>query len=420
MSTQNKLNFWILAGFAATSLVPAGAFAAGFANTNQSATATALGGVGVANPDEANRSYYNPASMTEARLGIYLGDVVVIPTVSYRSADGETTETVQNILPPPNFHFGYAITDDLAAGIGFTMPYGLTMEWPQDWEGREIITKQTLRTFNINPNVAYRFPGTKFSVALGGQIVPADVTLDRKTVLRSDKDVAAELGGTGLGFGATAAAFYRPTSNLTFGATYRSSVKIDFEGDAHFDGEEGTPFETTFVDQAISTELTLPHSATLGVGYQADRVWVGFDVGMTFWNSYDTLELRFSEPCEAGDATCTVGVDATNPPTTVIRGEWKDSPTFRLGFQYDVLDYLALRAGVAWDISPIPDTTVAPSLPGNDRAVLSGGVGYHRKEWRTDLAYQLVKATRNIQNGNQDGRYDTTAHILGLNVGYEY
>ena len=56
-------------------------------------------------------------------------------------------------------------------------------------------------------------------------------------------------------------------------------------------------------------------------------------------------------------------MDTTNPPSTVIPGDWNDSPTFRLGFQYDVLDYLNVRAGAAWDLSPIPDSTVSPSLP---------------------------------------------------------
>lgn len=410
---------WFLVAGAAVVGLPSTTLAAGFANTNQSSTATALGGVGVANPNEANRSFYNPASMVEADLGVYVGDIVIMPSTRYYTEEGTTLDTVSNVLPPPNLHVGYGVTDDVAVGIGFTMPYGLTIEWPGDWPGREIVTKQTLRTYNLNPNVAYRFPGTALSVAVGAQIVPADVSLQRNIMLRPDKEVSAELGGTALGFGSTAALYWRPTSHLTVGANFRSSVDLEFEGDAHFAGEEGTPFESTFVDQAISTELTLPHTATFGVGYQADKVWVGVDVAMTFWNVYDSIDLKFSEPCEAGDPTCEVGVDTTNPPTSVIEGDWEDSATFRLGFQYDVLDYLALRAGVAWDLSPIPDSTVAPSLPGNDRAVISTGVGYHRGPWRMDVAYQLVKATRQIANGNQDGRYDTSAQIFGLNVGFE-
>lgn len=412
-------SLWMMTLVAGTCL-PVSAWAAGFADTNQSATATALGGVGVANPNEANRSYYNPASMTEAKFGVYLGDVITVPNITYEAPNGDESETISDVLPPPNFHAGYRFGEAFAVGVGFTRPYGLTIEWPDDWAGREIVVKQTLRTFNINPNLAYRFPGTKFSLSIGAQLVPADVTFERRVILRSDDEVEVELGGTALGYGATASVFYRPTLNLTVGASYRSGVDLDFEGDAHFAGEEGTPFEQTFVDQSVSTHLTLPDSVTFGIGYQADKVWVGFDVAVTFWSSFDTLELKFSEPCQAGDQTCDAATDSTNPPTTTIPQDWEDSATLRLGLQYDVLEYLQLRAGVAWDMSPIPDSTVSPSLPGNDRAVVSAGVGFHRAEWRVDLAYQLVKAGRTIENGNQDGRYSSSAQIFGLNLGYEY
>ncbi|MEZ4460061.1 MAG: hypothetical protein R3E66_10095 [bacterium] len=49
------MNTKFLAHFAVVAIgcvLPGAAMAAGFANTNQSATAAALGGVGVANPNE--------------------------------------------------------------------------------------------------------------------------------------------------------------------------------------------------------------------------------------------------------------------------------------------------------------------------------------------------------------------------------
>ena len=65
-------------------LAPSWVFAAGFANTAQSATSTGLGGVGAANPDEPNSSYYNPAAMTARdKFNVYVGPTLIGPSVKY-------------------------------------------------------------------------------------------------------------------------------------------------------------------------------------------------------------------------------------------------------------------------------------------------------------------------------------------------
>lgn len=399
----------------------ADAEAAGFANTNQSATAAALGGVGVANLDEPNSSFYNPAAMTMKKFSVYLGDAMIIPNTTYEGFDGTRSETEFNIVPPPNLHVGYSIIPGLAVGLGATFPYGLTIEWPEDWAGREIIRKQTLQTLNLAPNIAYAIPGSGVSVSAGAQIVFASVELTRAIMLRPDgKEVDAQLGGSALGFGAGASLLWQASNEWAFGVTYKSGVALDFEGRAHFEGEENTPFETTFVDQDITTNIDLPHSLSAGIGYRADGLFVGFDISMTYWNSYDRVELKFSEPCLEGASSCDPAVDATNPPTSVIEGDWVDSPTFRLGLEYELFENMPLRLGAAYDMSPVPSDTVSPSLPDNNRGVVSAGLGYQYYPLRFDLGYQYVATSREIRNGRQDGRYRTTAHILAVNLGYSF
>ena len=401
-------------------LAPSWAFAAGFANTAQSATSTGLGGVGAANPDEPNSSYYNPAAMTARdSFNVYVGDTLIGPKVTYDGpGDADDTETAGGFLPPPNFHLAVPF-GDMAAGIGVVFPYGLTIEWPDDWAGREIIRRQSLTTVDINPNFAYKLQSIGLSMAVGAQIMLASVELENTTILRDDKEVNAHIGGRGMGFGATAALLYQPNDKLTFGLNYRSAVKVDFkDGEAHFDGEEGTPFETTFVDQGGSTSITMPHAIVAGVGYDIGKVFIEFDAGFTTWSTYDKIELQFERPCEEGQSGCEVG--ETNPPTSTITSNWRDSPTFRLGVQYDVIENLPIRVGAAYDMTPIPAETVSPSLPGNNRAVFSIGTGYTIGGFRGDIAYMLVATSRDIENGNQNGTYKTTANIIGLNLGYGF
>lgn len=403
-------------------LVPQGAFAAGFANTAQSATSTGLGGVGAANPDEPNSSYYNPAAMTQRdSFNVYLGPTLIAPNVKYDGPGDEVdTATEGGILPPPNFHLAVPFGNGMAAGVGVVFPYGLTIEWPDTWAGREIIRRQRLQTIDINPNFAYEIGDTGLSVAAGAQFILASVELERTTILREDTEVDAHIGGDGVGYGGTAAVLYQPIESLTFGLNFRSGAKLNFkEGEAHFDGEEGTPFEGTFVDQMGSTSINLPHAFTAGVSYSVGDLFLEFDAGYTMWSAYDKIELEFSRPCEEGDQGCEPGVD-TNPPTTTIQSDWQDSATFRLGVQYNIMEKLPIRIGAAYDMTPIPEETVAPSLPGNDRAVFSIGTGYTIAGFRGDIAYMLVTTSRDIDNGNQDGTYNTTANIVGINVGYGF
>ena len=79
-----------------------------------------------------------------------------------------------------------------------------------------------------------------------------------------------------------------------------------------------------------------------------------------------------------------------------------------------------MRAGVAYDLSPIPAETVSPSLPGNNRAVFSLGTGYTWNGFRGDIGYMAVITSREITNGKQNGQYETFANLLGVNLGYGF
>src|SRR5690606_12586201 len=131
--------------------------------------------------------------------------------------------------------------------------YGLGITWDENWEGRGAVITQQLQTLNVNPNVAYRLPMLDLSFAIGVEIYASSVELKRKTILRDDTEVTAHLGGNGTGFGMTASAMYKPSQALSIGLNFRSGATINYTGRANFSGEEGTPFESTFVDQDIST-----------------------------------------------------------------------------------------------------------------------------------------------------------------------
>ena len=411
-----RKSFYTASFVAALVGLPATAMAAGFQNSSQSATAAAMGSSAVGNPDEPNASFYNPASMGLSEgLKVYIGDTILLPRSSYEPAGGgEKVSTEARLFPPPNAHLSYDNIADsgVSAGIGMTFSYGLGITWPDDWVGRTSIQSQDLQTVNINPNVAYRIPGLDLSVAAGAQIVHGSVTLKKSVAIGPDQFVDAHIGGTGFGFGGVAAVMYQPLKELTIGLQYRSRVKLDLEGDAHFEGEENTPFYTTFRDNPGSTEITLPDTIALGFGYQLDKLFLHAEVDYTMWRTYDKIVLTLDTD---GDPDAL----AQLPP---IEGNWDDAFAFRVGAQYDVTDAFAVRLGGNYDMTPIPDETVNPSLPGNDRISGSVGVGYSYESFRADAAYSIVHALpREIANGRgPSGTYSTDANIFALSLGYGF
>lgn len=410
---------------------PRSADAAGFQNMSQSATANAMGSMGTANPDEPNASFYNAATLAQRDgFELYIGGTLLMPSTTYEPIDpndGEAAATTPRQFYPPNMHLGVPIelggAGTLGLGLGVTFPYGLGITWPDDWDGDHLIISQDLQAVSINPNVSYKLPGMDLSFALGAQIYRASVTLVRDAVIRDDYDVKTTISGVGQGYGAAASLLYKPIEPLSIGLNYRSAARLKVGGQVHFEGEEGTPFEQTFSDQDGSTELQIPHAFTLGVGYDlADKLFIGVDVVYTAWSGYDQIVLEFSEECLEGSVSCDPTVDKTDPPPSTITSNWEDALALRLGVEYEVIPDLKLRVGGAFDQTPIPERTLSPSLPGNDRASFSAGLGYVVSGVRADLGYQFVRALDRevIDTDNLPGTYSTTAHVIGLNIGYGY
>ncbi len=404
------------------------AYAAGFQNMSQSATAHGMGSMGTANPDEPNASFYNGANLAlRDGFEVYIGDTILLPGSTYQPLEGgEEVSTVSQVFPPPNFHIGVPIdlkgAGKLGVGMGLTLPYGLGIRWPDDWEGRDLIISQDLQTYNFNPNVSYKVPGIDLAVGVGAQIYHSNVRLERNVILRDDTEVTSIIAGSGQGYGATASLMYKPNNHVSIGLNYRSAVTLDIEGKARFEGEEDTPFERTFTDQNGSTSIDIPHALTLGVGWNFDKVFLGLDVNYTTWSRYQQVVLEFSEPCEEGSQTCEYGVDKTDPPQSVITSNWNDAMAFRFGVEYEAVKNLKLRTGFTYDMTPVPEQTLSPSLPDNDRAVIAAGVGYSKNGLRGDFGYQYVKALkREVKDTeNLPGVYQTQAHVFGLSVGYGF
>ena len=142
-----------------------------------------------------------------------------------------------------------------------------------------------------------------------------------------------------------------------------------------------------------------------------DQLTLEFDAEWTGWSSFDKLDIHFDNPQLSA---------FNNKPSPK---NWKDVWAFKLGAQYALNKKLDLRAGYAFDESPIPDSTLGPDLPDTDRHNLSFGMGLHNDFATLDLAYMWVKFVDRTSNNQdnalltgQNGTFKSDAHLFGASV----
>ena len=98
---------------------------------------------------------------------------------------------------------------------------------------------------------------------------------------------------------------------------------------------------------------------------------------------------------------------------------------YQLGVEYALNESWALRAGYIFDETPDPDAHVDYIVPGNDRNLVSLGLGYQKGDFFCDLSYTyLMIEDRDIDarplEGVLPGEFkDGDAHLVGVSVGYK-
>ncbi len=350
--------------FLSTILFSGAAAANGFVINEHDATATGRGNATTATESSPASIVYNPG-------GIAIGDgtnVAVSATLitangSYTDPAGSKTETDSDPALLPAAFITHKITDMIAIGVGFHLPFGLAISWPANSPQNEVIENQSLRTYFISPVVGVNLdkfvPG--LSVGGGFDIVPASVELT-KAVVFGDTQGSAHLGGTAVGFGGRLGAQFRPrfAKGLSLGAMWRSKVTLDFTGTGDFDIDPALRGQLP-PDGDISTRVVLPQSIAGGVAYRPMRMLeLEVDAVWMQWSSFKSLDITLAD------------MSVVTTPEN-----YKNTVSIRVGAEY-TLDHvpLAVRAGYVYDPTPIPATTVSAQLPDVDRNVVTAGGSY--------------------------------------------
>lgn len=414
------------------------AHAAGFQINEQSAINTGRASSVVATVKDPSAIWHNPAGLTntegtEFQLGLnlirahgsYTG--AGIPSTNPNYPNETTADIDYAFKVVPNVYASRQLSEKAYVGLGFYLPYGSGILWPDGDEavGRTVVQELELRTYFITPAIALKL-NDMVSVAVGVSLVPATAYLKR-TLGASDtgqvlfprskyeSEGTVEVSGSAFGVGANAGIQLSLIEHLKIGLAFRSAIDLSFSGDANFNLPTDAPAEirANFPDGEGTLDITLPHTFLFGIGWQQGPLTVEASTQVTMWTSYDELRLNFA----SGLPT----------PSSASPRNWEVVPMFRLGAEYVLFEKLAARAGVGYDMSPVPDSTVDFTLPDNDRIFFTLGAGYDLGFMRADVAYMgLFLAERTLeQNENinfpigaqEPGTYSGgMAHVLSFTL----
>jgi long-chain fatty acid transport protein len=406
---------------------------------------------------DASTIYWNPAFAATLRGWSVLGGVAAI------SLDGEferdTIGTVYETKAPteavPHLFVNYTAPNSRRSlGIGVYVPYGLTLEWGNDFPGRFQAQRTSIATIYVQPNFGFRINdawsvggGPIFahsaleltrSIDLADQRASAQATFAQLGIPRRTEFGRVDVEGSGIGLGGQIGVHGRLSPAWTVGARFMLPIYFEYDGDAVFTQvstnlvlggtvqppfSAGTPVDAlvagqfatgaTLDDQKVRTKIVHPAQFQAGVNYTGfPNLSLGLDYAWTGWKNLNQIVIDFQ---------------GLAPDATLIH-DYNHSSGIRLSAEYALqqIQGAKLRAGFSGVASAAPDETVTPLLPEQDRNYLTIGAGLPVwRAWTIDAAYARVNTPgrrgRLVERSSRDATQSATAlntgvYTLGANV----
>jgi long-chain fatty acid transport protein len=359
---------------ATVAVATTGPQASGFQLMEQSASGLGVAYAGMAAAaQDASTAFWNPAAM--ALLPGVQGTAAIsyiAPHTEYNSerstlaalgtgGDGAENATV------PAMYATWMVNPQWSVGLAINAPFGLATDWNTPWAGQLSAVRSEIQTMNINPVASFR---VNDMVSLGAGISAQQMTAEFTNALGATRSAAigtVEGDDWQVGWNLGALIDFRQGTRL--GITYRSSADYSLEG------ELTTPASS----RDITADVELPDVVSIALSHQltpqtrllADWTWTG-------WDSIQNLTIRSA---------------ATGATITDTKYGFENTWRIGLGAEHQFDSSWLLRAGVAYDKTPVQDVYRTPRLPDEDRTWLAIGARYkpgQDAKWWIDVGYTHI------------------------------
>ena len=391
---------------------PASVLAGGFSLNEQSASQMGVANAGAAaNPENATTVTFNPAGMSQlSGTNISFGaaildidaeaknDAAALNRLGVR-VDGSEGGDIADPAVLPNFYLTHEVNDSIDVGFGIHAPYGLAADYENDFVGRYFADKTELTAIAFTPSVALS-NGNGFSMGVGLNIIYAEGRLSRYQDLALEEaaisqtlgtpvsleDPYADAEGDDIGVTFRVGFLYELSEATQMGLTLQTGTELKLDGELEVSNapNPANPLGSTVtVREDIKVPLAIPESATFGIRHLlTDNVTLLAGATYARWSNFEELDIVSDEARGAISQQPQKGAVISH-----VTEQWKNTWQLNVGTIWQATPEWALKAGYAWDESPV-DEYVTARVPSSDRHWLTLGAQWKdvQSGWAVDLA----------------------------------
>jgi long-chain fatty acid transport protein len=381
--------------------------------------------------EDASTVWWNPAGMSRLPSGkhVLVGGHVNMPKTEFNNTGsippsanvGGNGGDAGDTTLVPNLFFAMDFNPALSFGIGVNVPFGLATKYEDNWVGRFQGIESEVMTLNINPSVSYKL-SQRASIGFGLSYQRGKIDLLTAAPVSPTLEVRNTTSIDGDAWGFNIGALFDLTPATRLGVHYRSALDYELDGTTSFRAVAplpAVPPSPLLQNGNVKLDLETPASLSFSVAHQLDsRLQLLGDITWTEWSRIQRLPLIRTSGTLAGQTLVTLTFN------------FDDTWRFSVGVNYKWQGPWTLRAGYAFDQSPVPDAaTRSVRLPDEDRHWFSLGATYQvSPSGRIDLGYTFVNIKDAEINNNQvaaskglvRGTYDANVNILSVSYQHSF
>mgnify|MGYP004498706531 CR=1 FL=1 len=382
-------------------------------------------GIGVAG-DDYSALGYNPAGMTlMKRSGMQAGLTMTEVASKIRGVGntaGKKTD-MDFMIPLPSMFGQYNVNDKLFLGAGIYVPFGLATRYGHDSfvaDDKNGVRRSELEVVDGNISAAYKV-NNHLSLGVSG------ILRHIKGKLTSNVNRTLPVYGySNLAYSDFKVSGWSTTMNL--GAMYefdedtRVGLSYRFKSTQRTTGHHTVTVNPQFAAMASSmlnmqdvnrydsvSDPELPASWILSGYHKFGEKWgTTATVKYTQWHRFSVFPAYSSG---SGNLD--------------VQYRWKDAWNFALGQDYYLNENWTLRAGLAWDQSPVPNSTYRTNrIPDTDRLWTSFGVSYATGNHQFDFGYahlfMMHGKVWNSAENDTNAKYKSYSNMYALQYQYKF
>jgi long-chain fatty acid transport protein len=311
---------------------------------------------------DASDAFFNPASMsrhTESQLMVNGG--LILPRVEFDvdqgsvlNGDGDGGEA-GSLTPSASVFYSRPVNERWSIGLSGLALTGAVLDYDDDWVGRFQAQDVTLLVIGAIPSVAFKATdklSLGFAVPIMYSKLELDIAIPELIAASPDGEGKAEIDGDDVQVAASASFHYQFSGRTALGGRATSKFEFDYGGniEARYIGQVG-----------VNTEMTLASLVRIGLSHDFNDRWSGYATwGWDNWSEMNEVLL------------------STNSRGLTLPRNWEDTYHYALGADYRLDDQWTLRAGIAYDTSPVDEDDRTTDMPMDEQIRYAIGADYLR------------------------------------------